>query len=128
MTKSDFERVARALRGSFATGAPTCAQQWQNDVQAIASAFSESNPRFDKARFLLACGLTTGADDPAQPTASGTPVFPFDRRWVCQVMRSGYHNGAACHADEPHASPWNCGYRWECSLTDEDYARLTLPR
>ncbi len=92
MTKSDFERIARALRGSFVPTTndvqaiasalnqlPTTIgdtmvrerrQQWQNDVQAIASALSESNPRFDRARFLLACGMTTGADDPTQPTAS----------------------------------------------------------
>lgn len=44
----------------------------------------------------------------------------IDRRWVCEVLRSGYHNGATCNPRDPH-SGWNCGYRNEChiSLTDE---------
>lgn len=44
----------------------------------------------------------------------------IDRRWTCEVLRSGYHNGATCNPREPH-SGWNCGYRNECfiSLTDE---------
>lgn len=46
----------------------------------------------------------------------------LDRRWVCVVVRSGYHNGAHCSPRDPHsAEAWGCGYRTECriSLTDE---------
>lgn len=43
----------------------------------------------------------------------------FTRRWVCQVLRSGYHNGSACNPDSPHDPTfWRCGYRWEASLPD----------
>lgn len=31
-------------------------------------------------------------------------------RWACVVVESGYHNGARCTPDEPHAD-WGCGYR-----------------
>lgn len=47
---------------------------------------------------------------------------PLTRHWVCQVLRSGRHN-LACSPDEPHDG-WNCGFRWECSLTDAEYRAL----
>lgn len=34
------------------------------------------------------------------------------KRWVCEVVESGYHNGARCSAADPHAG-WNCGYFYE---------------
>lgn len=45
----------------------------------------------------------------------------LDRRWVCYVVRSGYHNGAHCTPRDPHGATWNCGYRNEfnVSMTDE---------
>ena len=48
------------------------------------------------------------------------------RRWVCYVVRSGYHNGAHCNAREPHDQSWGCGYRSELrvSLTDEQVEQL----
>lgn len=44
----------------------------------------------------------------------------LERKWVCYVVRSGYHNGARCSADDPHDA-WGCGWRHELhiSLTDE---------
>ncbi len=45
----------------------------------------------------------------------------FNRRWVCQVAKSNFHNGAHCSPDYPHDEPWDCGYRWEASLTDAQY-------
>lgn len=30
-------------------------------------------------------------------------------QWICAVVRSGYHNGAACAPEEPHLY-WGCGY------------------
>lgn len=43
------------------------------------------------------------------------------QRWVCIVARSGYHNGSHCTASDPHDG-WGCGWRWEVSLTEEEYA------
>lgn len=41
----------------------------------------------------------------------------FHRRWVCGVLRSGFHNGATCHADSDwHDASWGCGWRWEASV------------
>lgn len=54
---------------------------------------------------------------------SQTLASTFTRRWVCNVVRSGYHNGAHCTPDEPHTA-WECGYRWESTLSDEDMERL----
>lgn len=42
----------------------------------------------------------------------------FDRRWLCQVVASGFHNGASCTPDDPHHG-WGCGFRWTAApLTD----------
>lgn len=51
------------------------------------------------------------------------PESVFARRWVCNVVRSGYHNGAFCTPDEPHRE-WGCGFRWESSLTDVEMETL----
>lgn len=34
------------------------------------------------------------------------------KRWVCGVVRSGYHNGAGCSPEDPHRG-WGCGYYYE---------------
>lgn len=39
------------------------------------------------------------------------------RKWVCVVMRSGFHNGCECREGEPHVG-WDCGFRWEMSLIE----------
>ncbi len=44
----------------------------------------------------------------------------FTRRWVCEVVRSGYHNGAGCSPKDPHGD-WNCCYRYEISMTEAQY-------
>lgn len=43
----------------------------------------------------------------------------FTRRWVCQVVRTGFHNGARCSPDDPHDPSWRCGWRNEASLNDD---------
>lgn len=49
------------------------------------------------------------------------------RRWVCQVVRTGYHNGAGCHAEEPHHDEeWGCGWRFELSVEDTPRNRELL--
>ena len=40
---------------------------------------------------------------------------PIAPRWVCNVVRSGYHNGPGCTDLDPH-SGWDCGWRYELSL------------
>lgn len=49
----------------------------------------------------------------------------FSRHWVCQVVRSGYHNGARCSPSDPHEG-WGCAYRWESSLPDLPQIREAL--
>ena len=54
MTKKDFELIARIL------ASPYCAED-QIAVRAVAYRFADAlattNPRFDRARFLAACGV-----------------------------------------------------------------------
>ena len=48
----------------------------------------------------------------------------FQKRWVCQVVRSGFHNGAGCTPGNAHVD-WECGYRYEVSLTaDQMFKRV----
>ncbi len=49
----------------------------------------------------------------------------IQRRWVCSVLRSGYHNGATCLPADPHEG-WGCGFRWEMSLHDTPTIREML--
>jgi len=48
----------------------------------------------------------------------------FERRWICQVLRSGYHNGATCNPSDPHGNDWGCSYRYEASLNEATYERF----
>lgn len=47
------------------------------------------------------------------------------RRWVCEVMRSGFHNGARCTPDDPHGGRWQCAWYYErlLRLTEAQYNR-----
>ena len=73
MTKKDYIRIAAALRGDAVHLAPNAVypnyltmpqwnkgayNQWNTTVLAIAGALaSEPGTRFDRARFLAACGV-----------------------------------------------------------------------
>ena len=72
MTKKDYVLIAAALRGDAAHLAPDAVyksyvtmpawnkgayDQWHTTVLAIAAALASDNPRFDRARFLQACGV-----------------------------------------------------------------------
>lgn len=46
----------------------------------------------------------------------------FEKRWVCQVVRSGYHNGANCSPNAPHGD-WGCEYRYEISWSEAKYLK-----
>jgi hypothetical protein len=61
MTRKDFEAIAAVLKGqewpkgdSYANGMHT---EWENVVNAFGDMLNHHNPRFDRARFLKACGL-----------------------------------------------------------------------
>ena len=61
MTRRHSEALAAALAAALQDVAPekggAMRDQWINDVCAIATVCDESNPRFDRARFLKACGV-----------------------------------------------------------------------
>lgn len=70
MTRSTYNAVAKIVAG---TGAPAPGQPLPNTTlstaqatmvaQRLAVAFKQDNPRFDTARFLLACGLSASMAD-----------------------------------------------------------------
>ena len=59
MTKKDYVRIAAALARSKDAfrGSDGMRVQWQEDVSVIADALADDNPKFDRARFLKACGV-----------------------------------------------------------------------
>ena len=63
MTKKDYERIARALKQAAAniTDAGLTDHSahvaWNECAATLADALAEDNPRFDRARFLAACGV-----------------------------------------------------------------------
>jgi hypothetical protein len=70
MTKKHFERVARVLAkrvahaedlagqgGHFALMGDTKKGEIWQVANALADSFAEDNERFDKAKFMAACGL-----------------------------------------------------------------------
>lgn len=67
MTKKDYQRIAQALKDSkpferfVTTNTPNddySAElfQWKVTIENITMTLHKDNPRFDKARFLAACG------------------------------------------------------------------------
>ena len=62
MTKKDFEMIASVLKAcewpsSNDTYAKGMRCQWSNTIDAFATALASQNPRFDRERFLAACGM-----------------------------------------------------------------------
>ena len=72
MTKKDYEKIADILNRGKLVGAPYgfeytpeweraykigARDQWLEAVNGITSILSQDNPRFDRAKFLRACGL-----------------------------------------------------------------------
>lgn len=59
MTVKDFELIARVL--NVYTSNPAVLKQWRDASSSIAETFADelalTNPRFDRARFLRACGV-----------------------------------------------------------------------
>lgn len=64
MTKKDYEAIARTVRGSLeaisATELPHTAsvrEAIKHTAVDLSRIFAADNPRFDRARFLKACGV-----------------------------------------------------------------------
>lgn len=59
MSRKDYEAIAAALKDealslSHVDGASTCVPAI---AARLATVFADDNPRFDRARFLAACGI-----------------------------------------------------------------------
>jgi hypothetical protein len=53
----------------------------------------------------------------------------YERKWVCEVVRSGYHNGAHCRPSDPHGTDWGCSAQWVAqNLPDTPEARALVER
>ncbi len=62
MTRKDFELIAAALKGAtpLARDGEKAMCQWQFIVFKMADALATTNPAFQRARFLAACGVSNG--------------------------------------------------------------------
>lgn len=56
MSRKHFEALAAALRESKPLAEQSALLQWQLDVAKVSDVLAESNPRFDRGKFLDACG------------------------------------------------------------------------
>lgn len=56
MTRNDFELLARSLAETQPAEPGQDGGQWYRDCNAIASLCAAQNSRFDRHRFLAACG------------------------------------------------------------------------
>ena len=54
LTRQHFEAVAQVLK-AYPKGAPTASQA--KLAEAVADMFAQDNPRFERGRFLTACGV-----------------------------------------------------------------------
>ena len=66
MTKIDYELIAYTLFGEVFSEPGVLCEDWQymedqytELVQALSKAFGQANQRFDRDKFLKACGLET---------------------------------------------------------------------
>ena len=59
MSRKDFEAVAAAINTAWNSNQSS--PEAQNGIRmaafALAAKFADANPRFDRARFLAACGI-----------------------------------------------------------------------
>lgn len=59
MTKKHFEAVASAIRAEYEdTYGEPAEEAIRSIARKLADVFASENPRFDRARFLAACGIT----------------------------------------------------------------------
>jgi len=65
MTRKDYELIAAAIAGQHSEIPSDEPKVWESAykcgvtdaARALADALAEDNPRFDRARFLAACGV-----------------------------------------------------------------------
>ena len=65
MSKKDYERIAAEVRRTIHAERLTSTASWAHGMREgmfeftgnLAQSFAEDNPRFDRARFLKACGI-----------------------------------------------------------------------
>jgi hypothetical protein len=62
MTKKHFIAIAETFAATkpLETSSDAALTQWALDVEAMASVCTEFNKKFDRVRFLTACGLKGG--------------------------------------------------------------------
>lgn len=60
MTKKDYTLIAAGLLHAkpFGTSYEVRREQWARDGRSIATALQAGNPRFDRDKFLAACGIS----------------------------------------------------------------------
>lgn len=62
MSKKDYELIAAAFRAARPCAVGDRGRDWYDGwhavVDSVADALASDNPRFDRARFLAACGVT----------------------------------------------------------------------
>ena len=58
MTRKDFITVAQILNAANLPDVPEINQQTRILALSFCDVFQRDNPRFDRARFLKACGVT----------------------------------------------------------------------
>ena len=58
MTSKDYLLIAGALRRTATQANPDARNMHRTLSEDIADALASDNPRFDRARFLAACGVT----------------------------------------------------------------------
>jgi len=78
MTRKDYVLLASAFfscRPGFDSYSAERSEQWEADVRRIAQALASDNPRFDREKFLLACGYDSQLFRRiAFPSIDNTPV------------------------------------------------------
>ena len=57
MTRKHFQAIADHLRTTKPAHGEPARLQWQSDCHAMADMCGAQNPRFDRGRFLDACGM-----------------------------------------------------------------------
>lgn len=59
MTKKDFEKIAGAVKDArdATDGGPAVSRIFDSLSRTLADTCSKTNPRFDRSKFLAACGV-----------------------------------------------------------------------
>ena len=63
MTKKDYELIAKGFKDALSTWTPdtqerkSCIYAIQDACKTVATKLEEQNPRFNKTKFLQACGI-----------------------------------------------------------------------